>query len=340
MVLVDGFERPFNEINIEDIESFSVLKDASATAIYGAKGANGVVLINTKRGKAGKVNINVKAEYGYNTRTRTPNFVDGVTYAEMVNEALETRNREPLYSKNEINMIKYQLDPDLYPNVDWMDLLLRDGANTYRVAVNFDGGGTTARYFVSVSYVEEGGMYKVDQTMKDYNTNANYSRWNYRTNFDMDLTKTTLVSVGVSGFLEKQNRPGLGNDDIWNSLVGMNPVAIPIMYSNGMIPAYGTGNKTNPWVLATQTGFGEHWKSVSQVNLSLKQELNFITEGLRFEARAGLDTESRNNIDRQKWPEQYRAQRRRDMNGDIIFDRVTHAEFLHQGAGGGWKSLL
>lgn len=329
LVLVDGFERDFNEINIEDIESFTILKDASATAIYGSRGANGVVLITTKRGDAGKININAKVEYSYNTRTRTPDFVDGVTYANMVNEALRTRNQEPLYTAQEIDIIKYQLDPDLYPNVDWMDVLLRDGASTYRASLNFDGGGSTARYFVSASYVNEGGMYNTDKAMKDYRTNSGLERWNYRTNFDLDLTKTTLVSIGVSGYLQTQNSPGLGGD-IWNSVVGQNPISIPLMYSDGRVPAYGTGDRTNPWVLATQTGFEEKSKNVSQVNATVKQDLKFITEGLRFEGRIGLDNTNNNKTARKRWPEQWKAQRRRDLNGNLVMNRVSEERLMFQ----------
>ncbi|GBU06947.1 SusC/RagA family TonB-linked outer membrane protein [Bacteroidales bacterium] len=332
LVLVDGFERNFNEINVEDIAEFSILKDASATAIYGSKGANGVVLITTKRGNAGKININAKVEYGYNARTRTPEFVDGIGYANMVNEALVTRNREPLYSPQEIDIIRYQLDPDLYPNVDWMDLLLREGASTRRASLNFDGGGTTARYFVSGSYVDEGGMYKTDKMMSDYNTNSNLQRWNYRTNFDMDLTKTTLISVGVSGHLQKHNKAGLGHD-IWHSLVGQTPVDIPVMYSNGRTPSSGIGSRTNPWVLATQTGFVENWENIAQINVSIKQDLKFIAEGLRFEGRLGLDSKNTNYIGRTKWPEQYNVERRRDLEGNLVMKRIATERFLEQQTG-------
>ena len=136
LILVDGFERSMDELNIEDIESFSVLKDASATAIYGSRGANGVILINTKRGNEGKVEVNGKTEYTWTTRTRTPKFADGLTYASMANEARISRNQRPIYSDQELMMIDEQLDPDIYPNVDWMDLLLKDGAPTYRTSVS------------------------------------------------------------------------------------------------------------------------------------------------------------------------------------------------------------
>lgn len=330
LVLVDGFERDLDDVNIEDIESFSVLKDASATAIYGSRGANGVVLITTKHGKAGKINIDAKVETSYNTRTITPKFVDGYTYATMMNEARITRNQEPIYQQDELDLLRMGLDPDLYPNVDWTDLLLKDGAMTYRANVNMNGGGSTARYFVSLSYLKEDGMYKTDETLrKDYNTNANANTWNYRLNTDIDITKTTLLKVGVSGSLKKYNEPGLSGD-VWKSLMYQNPISVPVMYSNGYVPAYGTGDRTNPWVLATQTGYKELWENTIQSNLTLEQKLDFITQGLKFVGRFGFDTWNKNNIDRIKWPEQYKAQRFRDENGNLVFDRVTEEQKMKQ----------
>ncbi|KAA6303016.1 MAG: TonB-dependent receptor SusC [Candidatus Ordinivivax streblomastigis] len=349
LVLVDGFERPFNEINIEDIESFSVLKDASATAIYGSRGANGVIIITTKRGDAGKINISGKAEYGYNTRTRTPDFVDGLTYAKLLNEAKSTRNLEPLYNDMELRIIENNMDPDLYPNVNWKDVLLKDGAETYRASVNLSGGGTTARYFVSGSYVNEGGMYKTDKALKDYNTNSNLERYNYRMNFDIDITSTTLLRTGVSGFLEKQNRAGLSqtffydedhdisyrlvNGDginIWKSIMGYSPLATPLMYSNGLTPAYGTGDLTNPWVIATQTGYNEFWRSKIENNITLEQNFDFITKGLRFAGRFAYDSDGKNNIQRVLWPEQHNTQRRRDSSGNLVFYRVSTDLIMQQ----------
>ena len=327
LVLVDGFERDLDDVNIEDIEDFSVLKDASATAIYGSRGANGVVLITTKHGKPGKINIDAKVETSYNTRTITPEFVDGYTYASMMNESRITRNQEPIYQQDELNILRMGLDPDLYPNVDWKDLLLKDGAMTY---LNMNGGGSTARYFVSLSYLKEDGMYKTDETLrKDYNTNANANTWNYRLNTDIDITKTTLLKVGVSGSLKKYNEPGLSGD-VWKSLMYQNPISVPVMYSNGYVPAYGTGERTNPWVLATQTGYKEHWENTIQTNITLEQKLDFITQGLKFIGRFGFDTWNKNNIDRIKWPEQYKAQRFRDENGQIVFDRVTEEQKMKQ----------
>ncbi len=339
LIMVDGFERSFNEINIEDIESFSVLKDASATALYGSKGANGVILITTKNGKAGRIAIDGRVQGGYVTRTRTPEYVDGYEYAKLVNEARITRNQEPLYTGNELDIIKNNLDPDLYPNVDWMDLMLRPYTNNLNASINFKGGGSTARYFVSTAYFNEGGMYESDASLKDYKTNANRERWNYRTNFDFDITKTTLLRLGVAGFLEKKNSPGLGQF-IWESLVGTNPTATPVLYSNGLVPAYGVGAQTNPWVLSTQTGYREWWQNSIATNVNLEQRLDFITKGLRAVARVAFDADSRNEIFRQKWPEQFNVERRRDRNGNLVFIRKSTESLMFQTSGASGTRIL
>ncbi len=333
LVLVDGFPRDLNEISIEDIESFTVLKDASTTAIYGSKGANGVVLITTKKGKAGKVNVDAKFEAAYNTRTMTPEFADGYTYASMMNEALITRNQEPEYSAEELEILRLGLDPDLYPNVDWQKLLLRDGAMTYRGQLSLSGGGNTARYFISGSYLNEQGMYKVDENIKkDYDTNANSQLYTYRMNVDVDITKTTLVKVGVSGSLRKMNEPGQ-SVNVWEALMRQNPIEIPAMYSDGRFPTRGTGADTNPWVLTTQTGYNETWENKIQTNITLEQKLDFITKGLSFVGRFGYDTNNGSNIRRKKMPELYKANKQRNEAGELVFNRIAAEEKMSQESG-------
>ena len=335
LVLVDGFERSLDEINVEDVESFSVLKDASATAIYGSKGANGVVLITTKHGKAGKINISAKAETFYNMLTQVPDFVDGYTYASMANEAKITRNLEPLYKADELEIFRLGLDPDLYPNVNWIDELLRKGSWSTRATLSMNGGGNTARYYVSGSYLDQQGMYKVDKALKDYNTNANFRRWNYRMNVDIDITKSTLLKVGVSGSLQKAYDSGVGSDAIWTALMGYNAIMVPKLYSNGYVPAYGNdnGDRFNPWVQATMTGYRENWKNNIQTNVTLEQKLDFITKGLRFVGRFGYDTENNNWINRRKWPEQWKAKRFRATDGTLDYDRVAEERKMFQESG-------
>ena len=336
MILVDGFERNnIDDLNIEDIESFSVLKDASATAIYGSKGANGVILITTKHGKAGKININVKGEASYNTRTITPKFIDAPTYASLLNEARITRNLAPQYQSEELALIRTGLDPDFYPNVDWSKLLLKNGAMSYRADLSMSGGGNTARYFVSLSYVEDQGMYNTDETLrKKYDTNANYKRWNYRMNVDIDVTPTTIIKLGVSGNLNKRNSPGLGDQYLWSELFGFNALSSPVLYSNGYVPAYGNNiHQMNPWVSSTRTGYNEEWDNNIQTNVTVEQKLDFITKGLSFTGRFGYDTYNSNHIYYRLWPAMYRANSR-DSQGNIIWDKLFEETSMSQTSGG------
>ena len=336
MILVDGFERNnIDDLNIEDIESFSVLKDASATAIYGSKGANGVILITTKHGKAGKININVKGEASYNTRTITPKFIDAPTYANLLNEARVTRNLAPQYQPEELALIRSGLDPDFYPNVDWSKLLLKNGAMSYRADLSMSGGGNTARYFVSLSYVEDQGMYNTDETLrKKYDTNANYKRWNYRMNVDIDVTPTTIIKLGVSGNLNKRNSPGLGDQYLWSELFGFNALSSPVLYSNGYVPAYGNNiHQMNPWVSSTRTGYNEEWDNNIQTNITVEQKLDFITKGLSFTGRFGYDTYNSNHIYYRLWPAMYRANSR-DSQGNIIWDKLFDKTSMSQTSGG------
>ena len=335
LVLVDGFERDLNEINVEDVESFTVLKDASATAIYGSKGANGVVLINTRRGKEGKININAKAEGFYNMVTKLPEFVDGYTYASMANEAKIARNQEPLFQNEELEIFRLGLDNDVYPNVDWMDTMLRKGAWSSRVSLNMTGGGKTARYYVGGSYYDQQGMYKTDKSLKEYNTNANFRKYTYRMNVDIDITKSTLLKVGISGSLRKQNDPGVGTDAIWTTLMGYNSIMMPIVYSNGYVSSWsGKEDNLNPWVQATMTGYRESWKNNIQTNVTLEQKLDFITKGLKFIGRFGYDTDNSNWINRVKWPAVYKADKYRDTaTGELKFTEMAKEQKMKQSSG-------
>lgn len=328
LVLVDGFERSMNELNVEDIESFSVLKDASATAIYGSRGANGVVLITTKRGCEGKTRVNAKIETSYSARTKTPKFVDGVRYVQMVNEAFTTRSKPAPYSDGDIELFANGLDPELFPNVDWMDLILKKGAPIYRATVDLSGGGTTARYFVSASYVDEGGMYKTDEGLKDYDTNANYRRWNYRMNVDLNLTKTTLLKVGIGGSLDKQNQPGGTPEQIWASVLSYNPIATPVKYKDGKWAAQGSNNQVNPWLLVTQMGYTENWNNKIQTNINLEQDLKFVTPGLKFYGRFGYDTNTHNSKAHLKWPDMWKAQNKRNSFGELEFTKVENEHLM------------
>ena len=332
LILVDGIERPLDQLNVEDIESFSVLKDASATAIYGSRGANGVVLITTKHGEAGKVNINFKSEYGYNTPSRLPEYADGYTYATMANEAQLSRYQQPIYTDQELEIIKHNLDPDLFPDVNWQDVLLKDGTSNYRATLSLSGGANTARYYVSGSYYNDEGMYKV-QNINKYSSNISYERINYRANVDMDITPTTLLKMGVSGFQINQTKPRISADDTWKAIANLTPLTVPRIYSNGRIPAYGSGlDQISPEVQINRMGYVTRWENKAETNITLEQDLKSITPGLRFIGMFSFDTENYTEITRKKDPELWYADKIRSAEGDLVMTRRRTETLLSQSA--------
>lgn len=226
LVLVDGIERSLNEIPVEDIESFSVLKDASATAVYGNRGANGVVLITTKKGEKGKIRISGKLQYGYNQTGKLPEYANASDYARLANEARLARYQSPLYSDEELYIIQNNLDPDLYPNVDWQDLMLKNGASQYRAQLSFTGGGDNATYYVSGAYFNEDGIYRTRSAENKYNTNSTYERYNYRANTTMNITRSTVLSVGIGGYLINRTQPGSTSADIWQAFSEYTPLPL------------------------------------------------------------------------------------------------------------------
>ncbi len=334
LVLVDGVERDMNEINVQDIESFSVLKDASATAVFGSRGANGVVLITTKRGVAGKVRINFQANYSVKQRTRSPEYIGGIKYAEMANEAALSRYRDEVYPLQDLEILRNNFDPDLMPNVNWRKLLFKNYSQSYEARLNISGGGQTARYYVSGSYYNDGGNYRTNADAKGrQNTNATYERYNYRANVDMDITNTTVLDVGIGGWLTNSTAPGALSSDLWSSVNAITPLTVPRYYSNGLIPAYGpSDSSTSPEVLLKETGWRTEWKNKTEANAELRQDLKFITPGLKMSAKYALDLMSSSNITRRRTPELWYAESNRDENGELIMIRQRQESLLTVGS--------
>lgn len=328
LILVDGVERSFNEIPVEDIESFSVLKDASATAIYGQRGANGVVLITTKRGEKGKVKINVKAGFDWNTPVKVPEYASGYDWARLANEALVGRYENPLYTNEELDIIQHGLDPDLYPNIDWRDLMLKKGAPSYYANISFSGGSDNVRYFVTGRYTGENGRYRTSSSENKYNTNSTYERWNYRANVDMNLTRTTVLSVGVGGWLINRTSPSSGSSDIWSSFTSYTPLTAPRKWSTGQWPI--VGGMTTPEYQMTQTGYRTIWENKMETNVGLEQDLSFITKGLKFNGVFAFDTYNKNTIVREKGEELWSAESMRNGNGNLVLKREANAKAMSQ----------
>ena len=226
LVLVDGIPRSMDDIDVDEIESFTVLKDAAATAVYGAEGANGVVLITSKRGKVQKTQVNFSAQYSIVTPTRMPETLNSYDYMSMYNEAVwntkgnpDLENYIPHYSTELLEKYRNGEDPDLYPSVDWFDLLKKH-TQSQRYTINFRGGSDKVRYFASGSYYKEDGIFESNSTEK-YNANIGLQRFNLRSNIDMDLSKSTLLSIDMSGQYTMKNQPGFSSDDIFAKIAGL-----------------------------------------------------------------------------------------------------------------------
>jgi TonB-linked SusC/RagA family outer membrane protein len=325
LVLIDGLEGDINSIDPADIESFSVLKDASATAVYGVRGANGVVLITTKRGEEGKLKIKARANWSLSHLRRVPNYLRAYDYALLANEALEVRGDSPLYRDVEMAIIQGNLDPDLYPDVSWQDEIMNKNSYRQNYYINANGGGDVAKYFVSLGGSSESAAYKFDKD-SPYASNVGYNTYTFRTNLDIDLTKTTKVFFGTDGFLSIRNLPGMANTDyIWMAQSQLNPLYLPTQYSNGMFPAAGSNDNSSPYVMINRTGRASEQEYKGKLTLALNQDLAFLLDGLKFRLQGAYDVQNYFDEIRFIQPALYQALERR-TDGSLVMKEMVPAQ--------------
>lgn len=318
LILIDGIERSgIDQIDPEDIESFSVLKDASATAVYGVRGANGVVLINTKKGTPGKLSIKFKNYATLSHSPRMPEYLGAYDYALLANEARAMRGETPIYDDVELNIIRKGVDPDLYPNVDWQKEVLKKYTTNRNHYLSISGGGDVARYFLSASTYNSDALYK-ESGLNDYNTNVRYNKHSFRSNLDINVIRSTTISLGVDGYLTSQNRPGMGNTSyIWNSQANLTPLTVPVKYSTGQLPTFGKElGQVSPEVLLNHTGYVSDKNTGIQSNIALRQDLSQWVEGLSARVLYSFDTYTNHMVTRSKMPDLYYANKRK-VNGEV-----------------------
>ena len=311
LVLIDGLEGDLSQIDPADVESFSVLKDASATAVYGVRGANGVVLVTTKRGQADKLQITGRANWTLSELVHMPDYLEAYDYARLANEARVVRGNLPLYSDMELNLIKYHLDPDLYPNVNWQNEILNKTSLQQTYYVNARGGGSLARYFLSLGMSNEEAAYIQDPESK-YSADVAYKTYNYRVNLDINLTPTTTIYFGSDGYVAQKSEPGNANTDaLWAAQRNLTPLTIPTKYSTGELPAYGPDNAYSPYVMLNHTGMSSRRSYRGKATMELKQDLSMITPGLSARAQIAYDNDASVKEKRYVLPAMYYAEVRR-----------------------------
>lgn len=304
LVLVDGVERDLNVVNTEEIESFSVLKDASATAVYGMRGANGVILITTKKGKAGKAKVTFRTEATNLHGLRLPEYIDGWEFATLMNEACTVGGATLPWTDEQIEKFRDGSDPYLYPSIDWTDQVLKKDAFQTTNTLSVSGGNETVRYYVSLGYMSTSGLWKEDPTF-GYSTNARSQRYNFRSNVDINLHKNFSISLGLAEIVRENGFPGYGAQDIFNQLKRISPIAFPIRNPDG---SFGGGTTSyeniSPYVMVTNGGFIKYTHTSTQATFGAKWDLgDLITPGLQLEGNYSFDHNYNNDVVRRKTPE-------------------------------------
>lgn len=300
LVLVDGIERDFNDVDVNEIESISVLKDASATAVYGVKGANGVILLTTKRGSNEKPKISFSSNFGFKLPSASPEWGDYATAMSQYNIAqANDGNWGALRPESEIaawrNAIatgNYGPYNDVFPQVDWWDEVVRNVGYQQNYNINIRGGTEKMAYFVSLGYLNDGDIFDAPK-QEQYDPSFNYKRYNWRSNFDFNITKSTKFSVNVAGNLGYQNQPAYqnGNDEkFFLPLMNTPSNEFPIKYSDGI---WGKSkNSNNPIALLTESGSRNTKSYQGFYDFILNQKLDFITKGLSLKATLSYTTSS------------------------------------------------
>ncbi len=335
LVLVDGVPRSMNNIDVDEIESFTVLKDAAATAVYGAEGANGVILVTSKRGKSQKTSVDLTVEHGIATPMRLPHLLDAYQYLNMYNEAVWNDQSNPTVgfqapiSDDILNKYLTGADPDLYPSVNWMDMLKEHTQNS-RYTINFRGGGEKVRFFVSGAYYNEDGIY-AKNPMEQFDSNVNIQRYNLRSNVDFDLTKTTRMAVDISGQYFNKTAPIETADQLFNAMTSFPVHLIPMMYSDGTASEHpnadNSGLRLNPYNLLNFKGYDKSWSSSIQSEVTLEQQLDFITKGLSIKGSLSFDSYSEQFINRSMAAHSYYATGR-DAEGNLIKNTINAGSAL------------
>jgi len=346
LILIDGIELTTDDLarlNTDDIAAFSIMKDATATALYGARGANGVILVTTKEGKEGKVSVNARVETSFSSPTERVKIADPVTYMRMQNEAIKTRDPMGLamYSEEKISMTAAGRYPHLFPAINWYDTMLKDVTSNQRANVSLSGGGPLARYYVAANISHDNGNIKVDKR-NNYNNNISLIKYAFRSNINLNLTKSTELYLKLSASFDDYNGPIDGGTEVYRMAMQANPVLFQpyyeadeqysnvrhILYGN-----YGDGNYVNPYA-QVQRGYREYSKNTMLAQLGFKQQLDMVTEGLSARAFVNIDRYAEFSARREWTPFYYGISNYKLLDGSYTLKRLkSGSDGLNYAAG-------
>lgn len=318
LVMVDGFEGAYEQLVPSEIESISLLKDASATAIYGLRGANGVLLVTTKRGRNTPLVVAVSTQQGFHTATRLPQFLGSYDYARLYNEGLRNDGRAPLYTDAALEAYRSGSNPYLFPNVNWYDEVLKKTAPISNYNLNFRGGSNTVRYFVLLNAIQSNGLYKNVGDMNDESINSRYSRFNFRSNVDVNITERLTASLTLGGTVEDKTNPAANTTGtFFNSLASLPPNSFPVYNQDGSFG--GTSALSNPLANLLQTGSYTSNGRVLQSNLKLTEQLDMILPGLSISAAVSFNNLFRSYSNKTRTYERFAASQ--NAAGETVYTR-------------------
>lgn len=289
LILIDGFPRDLKDITAIEIESCTILKDAAASALYGVRGANGVVLITTKRGKNERLHLSAKYQFGVNTQFRSPEFADSYTYAQSLNTALRSDGVNPRYNQWELDAFRNNTHPNEYPNVNWWDEALNNTGTNHRLDLTFTGGNDRFRHYTSLNYYHDKYMFRSNEDDNRFDTTPTDVRVALRTNIDVNITNSTTMKIGLMAKLNELNESAAGNDNIFNAIHRTPAAAFPIKYTNGIFGGNDIYTTNNPIAMLTAAGHAKSAYSTLLADLRLEQKLDMLTSGLSAEVSMAFD---------------------------------------------------
>ena len=295
LVLVDGFPRSLEDLTSEEIESIYILTDAASAALYGVRGGNGVLMVTTKRGEADTRDIQAQYSFGLSTPFRRPDFADAYTYASAVNQALSGDGLDARYSSAELDAFRTGIYPYEYPDVDWWKETMNDFGTTHSLKLTFNGGSKRFRYFTSLDFYRDRSMLKENTDDDRYDTTPTDTRLSLRTNIDVEITKSTFLKAGVSAKLQELNGTVYGRNNMFTVLYRTPSAAFPIKTQEGIYGGNSIYADANPVALLKDKGHIRNMYGVLLADLSLKQNLDIITEGLAAEVLVSFDNKGKMN---------------------------------------------
>ena len=317
LILVDGVERDFTQLDPNEIESFSILKDASSTAVYGVRGANGVIIVTTKKGVQGPAKISITSNFSIQQPTRLPTPYTSVDFARLRNEAQLNDNplATPDYSATDLEKYASGVDPIEYPSTNWEKIAIKPFSIQQQHNMTISGGTKKTRYFTSIGYFTQDGLMKdmgKELEGRLLNTNYKYDRFNLRSNIDVDITNTTKIGVMVSGVIQNVATPNFD----WQSIISSSPVAYPIIYDNKLV--VGTRYVVKGSVMGVNFGTQENNSNKIALTMTFNQKLDFVTKGLLVRGLVSYDSYYLQGVNRSQSAGQYSVVYQPDASGNIV----------------------